>query len=162
MINNKLSLHKENRRSTGGFTIIEILIVILLIGVLLTVLALTYSGIRQREHNNTRISDIKLIQAHLETYYAVAGYYPTLANINNPAWVQKNLVGIDKSSLIDPTSKSNVPMFSATPVKGEYTYAPTAVDGSTACNDKSVPCGSYVLSATLEGGAGTFSEKSLN
>ena len=162
MINNKLRLRNQNRKNTGGFTIIEILIVVLLIGVLLTVLALTYSGIRQREHNNTRISDIKLIQAHLETYYAVAGYYPTLANMNNPAWIQKNLVGIDESTLIDPTSKSTVPVFSATPVKGEYTYAPAAADGSTVCNDKSVACGSYVLSAALEGGAGTFSEKSLN
>lgn len=160
MIKDKLSSGLKNNNT--GFSIIEIIIIVLLIGVLVTLLLLTYGGIEQRQHNNTRIADIKLIQAHLETYYAVSGFYPTLANMNNPAWVQKNLVGIDQDSLLDPGSKSPTPVFSATLTKGEYTYAPTASDGTSACDDKTIPCAKYALAASLEGGSGTFVEKSLN
>ena len=149
------------RKESKGFTIIEIVLVVLLIGVLMTVLALTYSGIQERQHNNTRVADIKLIESHLETYYGVSGFYPTLDNMNNPAWVQKNLVGLDQASMIDPGSSSSKPMFSATLVKNEYTYSPTASDGTSSCDDKDVPCAKYTLSATLQG-SGTFTEKSLN
>jgi prepilin-type N-terminal cleavage/methylation domain-containing protein len=153
---------KRFKSDKSGFTVIEIVVVLLLIGVLLSLLFLTYSSVRQHQHNNTRVQDIKLIQAHLETYYAVSGFYPTLANMNDSTWVQKNLNGIDESALDDPTSKSGAPNFSNAVKANTYTYQPTAKNGSSSCDDKQVACTQYTLTATLQGGAGVYSVKSLN
>lgn len=156
--NLKAKIKQEN---TSGFTVVEILVVLLIIGVLTTILLLTYSGIEQHQRNNTRIADIKLIQSNLETYYAESGFYPTLVEMNDQSWTETNLKGLDQNSMIDPGSSFSVPTFAATLTKNEYTYAPTSSDGK-ACNDKTVACAKYTLSAQLEASAGTFTELSLN
>lgn len=155
-IRNKLAAN-----STSGFTIVEILVIILIIGILLTILILTYSGIQIRQRNTTRINDIKLIQANLETFYAQSGFYPTLAEMNSPAWTKSNLKAVDPSALQDPSAKSTAPRFADAPTPDEFAYQPTASSGSP-CDNKTVACGKYVLTATLEGNAGTFVENSLN
>jgi type II secretory pathway pseudopilin PulG len=122
----------------------------------------SYSGVQVRQRNTTRINDIKLIQASLETYYAQSGFYPTLANLNSPTWTSNNLKALSPSILQDPSSKVNAPRFADSPTPNEYSYQPTASDGTSPCDNKTVACGKYTLSSTLEGSSGTFVEKSLN
>lgn len=145
-----------------GFTIIELVVTILVIGVLAMVVVLTFNGVVAKEHNNTRVASIKLIQSHLETYYAENGFYPTLADLNNPAWVQKNLQGLDESDLRDPSAKLGKTVITGVPSKGAYSYQVTASNDASACDNKTVPCAEYTLTATLQDGGGTFSEQSLN
>lgn len=149
-------------QDSSGFTVVEIIVVVLIIGILATILILTYSGIQQRQHNSTRIADIKLIQSNLETEYAQSGVYPTLAEINSTTWRKANFKNLDINSMIDPSNKSSSPTFTATPTKNYYSYQVTASNGVSPCDNKTVACGKYVLTATLEGGSGTFIEKSLN
>lgn len=151
---------KQKNNSTG-FTIIELIVILLIIGILTSILALTYSGIRQRQNNNDRIADIKLISAHLETYYAENGKYPTFADLNSPTWRATNLKGLDEGSIKDPGNKSPDPTFASTPAKNQYAYQPAA-GNNAACDNKTVACVKYVLTATLTGNSGTFVQDSLN
>lgn len=148
--------------SDSGFTIVEILVIILVIGILSTILVLTYSGIQVRERNSTRIANIKLTQSHLETFYAQSGYYPDLSQLNDPSWVTINLKGTDQTTLRDPSIKVGILDFSSAPTKNQYSYQPTSSDGVSPCDNKTVTCAKYTLTATLEANSGTFVEKSLN
>ncbi len=148
--------------SNSGFTIVELIVIILIIGVLLTVLILTYSGVQIRQRNTARINDIKLIQSNLETFYAQSGFYPSLSNMNNPNWTKSNLKNLDASALVDPSNKAGTPRFATTPMINEFSYQPTATNGTSSCDNKTVACGKYTLTATLEENSGTFVEKSLN
>jgi type II secretory pathway pseudopilin PulG len=156
-------LKNQSTASTdAGFTIVEILVIILIIGILSTLLILTYSGVQVRQRNTARINDIKLIQANLETFYAQSGFYPTLTEMNSSTWTTKNLKGVDPSELKDPTSKTNALDFADAPTVSQYSYQPTAINGTSPCDDKTVACAQYTLTATLGGNSGTFIEKSLN
>ena len=155
-----LAPNKSNNSS--GFTIVEILVIILIIGVLITVLVLTYSGIQTKQRNSIRINNIKLIQANLETFYVQSGFYPTLDELNNLTWTKNNLKNVDPSVLQDPSSKPNTPRFNVSPKLYVYSYQPTASNGTSSCDDKTIACGKYTLIATLEGNTGIFSQKSLN
>lgn len=72
-----------------GFTIVELLIVIVVIAVLAAVTIVAYSGIQQRGRDSNRISAIATISKALELYYADNGSFPTSSGstkINN-SWV---------------------------------------------------------------------------
>lgn len=155
-------INKFSNNSDSGFTIVEILVIILVIGILSTILILTYSGVQVRQRNSTRITDIKLVQSNLETYYAQSGFYPTLADLNNSTWTNNNLKGLEPSTLQDPSAKTGNPRFADSPTADQYSYQPTAVNGTSPCDNKTVACAKYTLTATLEGNAGIFTEKSLN
>lgn len=71
-----------------GFTIVELLIVIVVIGILASITVVAYNGIQKRALDTRRKSDIASIQKALEQYAAVNdGQYPTGAygspTINN-------------------------------------------------------------------------------
>jgi len=59
-----------------GFTIIELLIVIFIIGILATVIYVSLTYMRQKARDAERISDINKIASVLESYYADNGNYP--------------------------------------------------------------------------------------
>jgi prepilin-type N-terminal cleavage/methylation domain-containing protein len=143
-----------------GFTVIELLVVIIIIGVLSTILLLTYSGVQQKEHNTTRVNDIKLIQSQLEAYYAENGKYPTIGDLNSSTWISANLKNLDVDNTKDPALKTGQKAFSSAPEKDHYAYQPLSGNGIS-CDNLTVPCLQYTLTATL-GGGGTFVEKSLN
>src|SRR5437588_436170 len=66
-----------------GFTIVELLIVIVVIGILAALVITTFTGIQQKARNTERQTDIKALHGQVEAYYAQNGKYPTLANMND-------------------------------------------------------------------------------
>jgi type II secretion system protein G len=65
-----------------GFTIVELLIVIVVIGILAAITIVAYNGIQQRGRDSDRKSGISTIQKALELYHADNGGYPTcVANV---------------------------------------------------------------------------------
>lgn len=65
-----------------GFTIVELLIVIVVIGILAAISVVAYNGIQQRANNTQRIAAAKDWQKLITTYTAQNGAYPasTLGN----------------------------------------------------------------------------------
>lgn len=59
-----------------GFTIVELLIVIVVIAILAAITIVAYNGIQQRAKNSQRQQDIKIIAKALELYYTDNGRYP--------------------------------------------------------------------------------------
>ena len=143
------------RHKQSGFTIIELLIVIIVIGILATLVITTFSGVQKNNRNRTREANIKVVHSQLENYYGQIGTYPTLANLNDPSWRSANLKGLDEEDLKDPQGDSAVLVGS--PTAKSYSYSATP----TGCNNKSVDCTGYVLTATREG-EDPFAKNSLN
>lgn len=85
-----------------GFTIIELLVVILIIGFLSFLLIVTSSSFKQKERNNERQNDIKALHLQLEAYFAQNAKYPTLANMNDANWRKTALKSMESDWLKDP------------------------------------------------------------
>jgi prepilin-type N-terminal cleavage/methylation domain-containing protein len=147
-----------NRRKEQGFTIIELLIVIIVVGVLAVVVIFAYAGIKQKDRNNERHDDITVLHAQVESYFAQTGKYPTLANMNDATWRKANMKGFDADWLKDPSGTSGALV--AKPTADAYSYQVSASDGSD-CNNNGKDCVKYVLTTEYEGG-GTFTETNLN
>ncbi len=60
-----------------GFTLIEMLVVVAVIGLLASLILVGLSDFRTRGRDTRRIADIKEVQNGLEVYYMKNGAYPT-------------------------------------------------------------------------------------
>jgi prepilin-type N-terminal cleavage/methylation domain-containing protein len=145
------------QRKQQGFTIIELLIVIIVIGILATLVITTFSGIQRNARNRTREADINALHSQIEYYYGQNSVYPALADINDDTWRGSNMQGLDAGALSDPQDATSGDLVAAAQAGG-YAYATTPANCDNASNGD---CTSYVLTATYEGG-GTFVKNSLN
>jgi prepilin-type N-terminal cleavage/methylation domain-containing protein len=147
------------KKREQGFTLIELLIVSIIVGILATLVAMTYSGVQAKNRNSDRQTNINTIQGELETYYAQNSAYPSLVQLNDPAWRHANLKDLADGTIQDPTWNKNSPAckangqpaFAARPTEKCYSYQAAAADGSD-CTDAKVVCARYTLTAMLEGG----------
>ena len=147
-----ISLKKRNQ----GFTIVELLIVIVVIGILALLVITTYSGIQAKARNAKRSSDVKSLQTQIEAFFSQNGYYPSLGDLNGSAWRTTNMKSLDSNALVDPSENSgclgtNNCLVSSAQAKA-YSYAVTDSSGNScegAGND--VNCAKYTLTATFEG-----------
>jgi len=64
------------KKTTSGFTIVELLIVIVVIGILAAITIVAYNGIQNRARDTQRVQDIKSIAKALEIYKTQTGDYP--------------------------------------------------------------------------------------
>lgn len=66
----------------GGFTILEILIVIAVFGLLATLAVLSLNSVRTRLRDTQRLSDISQLRAGLSQYWLDKATYPVSAGVN--------------------------------------------------------------------------------
>lgn len=72
--------------STNGFTIVELLIVIVVIGILAAITIVSYNGLQTRAKLAKIQSDIAQVRKLVEAYNAEHGQYPVTAANLNPDW----------------------------------------------------------------------------
>ena len=162
-------MRKINNKQSG-FTIIELLIVIVVIGILAGLVLTTFNGIQQKARDTERQTDIKAIHAQVEAFWAQKGYYPSLTDLNNrtatTGFVAVNLKGLDAGAFEDPKASGTAPidLLVASTTANRYVYAVTNTAGTT-CEADDTTCSKYTLTTTLEGtlnGSGTYAKTSLN
>lgn len=66
----------RTKRSVRGFTIVELLIVIVIIAILATITIVAFNGIQQRARDSSRTSAVEQIQKGLELYRQTHDRYP--------------------------------------------------------------------------------------
>lgn len=150
------------KNKSKGFTIVELLIVIVVIGILATLVLITFTGIQQKARDSKRKTDLGAVQAALETYYSSNNSYPLASDLESTTWQKANMKGFDPAALADPklpSADASTPLQDGTGDSTHYGYAVTA-DGGGACS-ATVACTNYTITAHLEGG-GTFSKNSNN
>lgn len=152
---------------TQGFTVIELVVVIVILCILGLLVAFTYSGVQSGNRDNQRRADIDLLQSRLETFYARFDRYPSLAQLNDQTWRAENMKELGQDVLTDPSWSGSGPCASDNrvtildaPTEDCYAYQISASDGS-ACDNATVICGRYTLTAILESGE-TYIKTSLN
>lgn len=145
------------KKKQSGFTIVELLIVIVVIGILALLVVNTFSGIQKKARDSERQTDINALHGQLEAYYAQNAKYPSLANLQDGTWVSSNLKGLDPKALIDPNQNQGTGKIQGSNAANQYGYVATPAN----CDNSTTDCTAYTLTATLESGS-TFVKNSLN
>jgi len=95
------------KKTLNGFTIVELLIVIAVIGILSTVGIISFSSIQVNARDYQRSSKITILSETLEKYYDKNGEYPSCAAMSTqPALsvTTNTLKGMDPNILTTPTA----------------------------------------------------------
>jgi len=141
---------KLQRKLQAGFTIIELLIVIAIIGILATLVLTNFQGAQAKGRDVTRKSDINSLYQKLEEFYNENGGYP------DAALTTTVLPGTDVGAFADADGNNLVSTFTASTTKptlapgntNEYAYA-----GYQNCNTTTptgFSCEKYTLATFLE------------
>lgn len=74
-----------------GFTIVELLIVVVVIAVLAAITIVAYTGIQQRAYTSSMLSDLSTNSKKLELFQVDNAHYPD--TVADAAWISANLAG---------------------------------------------------------------------
>lgn len=136
------------RKTSFGFTMIEILVVVAVIGILSTIGVVAFTKVQTDSRDSQRSSRVTVISEALEKYYQQNGEYPSCAQMKQDPSIIKSSVlkGIDTSVLVTPTDKTNdnsIECDNLTAGPGSDVFAYVG-DGSTDCKTGN-SCLSYSL-----------------
>jgi len=146
------------KRKQKGFTIVELLIVIVVIGILATLVIVTFTGIQKKARDSQRQTDINATNGQLAAFYTNYGFYPTVADLQTASFLSSYMKGLDPESLKDPKGPSkNVTGGTAAVDQYSYVAAGTGCTNGTASTitagePQDNSCDSYTLTAKLESG----------
>lgn len=148
----------------------ELIIVVAVIGILASIVLVSYSGIQASGRDTQRDSDMLAVKSQLEVYFNDNGTYPTAltmtnANASTIAGGDGILKGLSADALVNPfaangTTNSFAAIATGNPPNDVYWYQSYASDGSTVCG--TTPCAKFKLMYTKESDGGTVTLSSIN
>lgn len=78
------------KKNEAGFTIVELVFVMVVLSVLVSIATLTYSGLQTKATKDLAELDLKVIQAATRTYYLKHGTFPTdLVNLATDGYLDE-------------------------------------------------------------------------
>jgi len=77
----------KSLKRSKGFTIIEVLAVIAIMGILTAVIYSSFGGAQAKSRDQKRVSDINLIKLSLEAYLNKNGQYPVTLSALTPTFI---------------------------------------------------------------------------
>lgn len=136
-----------------GFTIVELLIVVVVIGVLAAIVIVAYNGITASANDSKRVSDLRSLAKVIEIYKVENGGYPR-CGATGPNTTPSLSSGTAQSCLADELVPNYIGAIPVDPTNsGSYIYryaagyvqtGPTAFDGTPATDN-------FILGVRLEG-----------
>lgn len=165
-----------------GFTIVELIITITIMGILLTLGVVSLNATQKNGRDAERKGDIEAIQTNLEAFYRTGngissnlGRYPSTAITSGSESTLKGILrDIDLKSLTAPGASGFATTFIAAtntsqttagvtpqPTISQYVYQPLRSDG-TLCTDESQECRKFNLFFRLETESGVQMVTSKN
>ena len=158
---------KTIKKAQQGFTIIELLIVIAIIGILAGLVLNNFQGAQAKARDVQRKADINAIHGKLEEYYNNNNGYPDgnlsttlLAGIDADALKDADNADIGYTGGFITSTTAPNPTVANT---GEYVYAAYGCTTAGAQTTVGATCTKYVLKTFLEKDAtGSFTKNSLN
>lgn len=147
-----------------GFTLIEILVVIVIMGILLLLSVVNLRSTQAQARDQERIADVANIARHFEGLYSTgatstSGYQGAAGSYPNKATVDNALAAADPTTILGPIDSKNLRapnvtaptwslttatiMGTQTPTPSQYIYVPYAFDNTgteVLCIDSSLSC----------------------
>jgi len=143
-----------------GFTLIELLVIISIIGLLSTLVVVSFGSTRKKARDARRLADVKQLQTALELYYNNNHQYPIVPGDDDSAILGAGTncegsvcsclddAGITASCAVNPIYMGIIPAAPTIPAGSNYIY--TAFDNTDVCNDVDMKCDTYRILFTLE------------
>ena len=146
------------KQKQSGFTLVEILIVIVIIGILAGLVITQILGANAKARDTERKTDVNSIVNQLEAYYAKSNGYPTNAKLNDATWRKGNEIssGDSDKSFKDPQGNAATLADAVEPAVGQYGYTATPAGCETATSDTGEntgtanPCKGFMLRVRME------------
>ncbi|PKL30764.1 hypothetical protein CVV43_05405 [Candidatus Saccharibacteria bacterium HGW-Saccharibacteria-1] len=128
------------RKTIGGFTIVEIIVAIFIMGLLSSIGFVSYGRVQASERNAIRSTRITTIANALEKYYLQNGEYPSCLAMSKTSSLiaTDTLKGIDTSALSMPKSSSKGS--SILSFCGDVSAVQTEIDPIIYTGNRSVDC----------------------
>lgn len=138
-LSKNLKLRLIGGKAKKGFTIIELIVVVAIIGIVTGIIMASITNAKAKGRDSKRIADISVIQLALENYYDEYRHYPTALNDSNL---------INKGPIPqDPSTNLN------------YSYSALNAGNTATCSSN---CQSYHLGATLELSNGVLEDDTID
>ncbi|TSC93437.1 MAG: putative General secretion pathway protein GspG [Candidatus Berkelbacteria bacterium Licking1014_7] len=156
----------RNQKFLTGFTLIELVVVVAIIGILSSIAVISFKGQTAKARDAKRKADLATLQQALEGYYEVNGKYPTCDNVIE-AWLYEgvspnppndsNLAWNSIYRALVPKYIGNIPLdpkyngsfsggVSVSLTRNAYMYYPLSANGGLQCSEEQ----RYSLWAKLE------------
>lgn len=145
--------------SLRGFSLIEILIVITIIGILSSVGVGFAASIQKNTRDVQRESDLRVLQSAIQQFYADKNYYPNtdLSSVIANGNALTNCSGEGAGCTVSKTYLSKTPKDPNSPTTNYCYSSQFTISSTTACSiaDNAGKCHFYKLYAKLENPPGT-------
>lgn len=97
------------RRSNNGFTLIELMVVIAIMGLLSSVLLVALNSARKKGRDARRLADLRQIATALDMYYDTYGQYPPNTDSDCIGWDTSNMnTANNPNAFIHPLVNSGI------------------------------------------------------